>query len=89
MPYILVRHKVQDYAKWRPVYDQHDATRKSGGQQGHRVFRSADNPNEIVILLEWDTAAKARQFTQSPDLREAMERAGVTERPDIVFLNEA
>jgi len=29
---------------------------------------------------------KARQFTQSPDLKEAMQKAGVTGPPEIIFL---
>jgi hypothetical protein len=41
-----------------------------------------------VILLEWDEMDKARQFAQSEELREAMERAGVADQPDVYFLNE-
>jgi hypothetical protein len=25
MPYLLVRHTVEDYARWRPIYDEHAA----------------------------------------------------------------
>ncbi len=89
MPYILVRHKVADYAMWKPVYDEHAATRKAGGCLGTRVFRSADNPNEVVILAEWDNAENARQFAQSEDLRQKMQEAGVVDRPDVYFLDEA
>jgi heme-degrading monooxygenase HmoA len=89
MPYLLVRHKVEDYARWRPIYDEHGATRKASGSAGGRVFRSADNPNEVVILLEWDDLEKARQFAQSEDLRQTMQRAGVVDQPDVYFLNEA
>ncbi len=85
MPYILVRHKVQDYARWRPLYDEHGSPRKAVGCKGTQVFRSADDPNEIIILLEWDDLAKARRFTQSPDLRDTMQRAGVLGKPDIYF----
>ena len=92
MPYLLVHHKVEDYARWRPMYDEHAATRKAGGASGTaagRVFRSATNPNELVILLEWDDLEKARQFAHSEDLRQTMQRAGVVDQPDVYFLNEA
>jgi heme-degrading monooxygenase HmoA len=88
MPYILVRHKVQDYAKWKTVYDEHGATRKARGSKGARLFRNADNPDEVVVLVEWDNIEKARQFAQSDDLRQAMQRAGVADRPDVYFLEE-
>jgi heme-degrading monooxygenase HmoA len=88
MPYLLVRHKVQDYAKWKPVFDEHSATRKVSGSQGGRLFRNAHDPNETVVLFEWDDLEKARQFAQSQDLQQAMQRAGVADQPDIYFLEE-
>lgn len=71
------------------MFDEHNATRKASGSKGGYVFRNADDSNELVALLEWDDLAKARQFTQSEDLKEAMQRAGVAGPPDIRFLDEA
>jgi hypothetical protein len=88
MPYVLVRHKVKDFAKWKPVYDAHGAARKAGGSKGARLFRNIDKPKETVILLEWSDIGQARSFAKSKDLREAMKRAGVTDKPDIYFLDE-
>ena len=88
MPYMLIRHKVKDYPKWKPVFDEHGKARKASGSKGGPLLRSADDPNNLVILLQWDDLAKARQFPQSQDLRAAMERAGVADRPDIHFLEE-
>jgi len=88
MPYLLVRHKVADYAKWKLFFDQHGATRQASGSQGGRLLRNANDPNELVILFEWDDLEKARQFSQSNDLREIMQRAGVVDQPDIYFLEE-
>lgn len=88
MPYVLIRHKVRDYAKWKPMFDKHGSTRKAGGCKGGHLFRSADDPNEVVVLFEWDNLGKARQFVQSKDLREVMERAGVADQPDMYFLDE-
>ena len=88
MPYLLVRHKVTDYATWKPVFDQHGTTRQANGSKGGRLFRNAQDPNEVVILLKWDDLEKARQFTQAQDLVETMQKAGVVGRPDIYFLEE-
>jgi quinol monooxygenase YgiN len=88
MPYVLIRHKVEDYAKWKSVFDEHGPARKASGCKGGQLLRSADNPNELVILLEWNEIANARQFVQSDDLRQAMQRAGVTGQPDVFFLDE-
>ncbi|MFQ5796750.1 MAG: cyclase [Candidatus Bipolaricaulia bacterium] len=88
MPYVLVRHKVEDYAKWKPVFDEHGATRKTYGSKGGYVFRNVDDPNEVVILIEGDDLEKIRQFAQSEDLRQTMQRAGVADQPDVYFLEE-
>ena len=88
MSYILVRSKVEDYAKWKPVFDEQRSFRKSSGSKGENVFRNADNPNELFVLLEWDNLERARQFAQSSELREAMQKAGVVDKPDINFLEK-
>jgi heme-degrading monooxygenase HmoA len=88
MPYIMIRHRVKDYATWKPVFDEHGATRKAKGSKGGHLFRSTDDPNEVVIVFEWDDMAKARQFLQSEDLREAMQQAGVSDQPSVYYLEE-
>ena len=88
MPFMFVRHNVEDYESWKPVFEEHGSTRRESGSKGVRLFRNADSPNETVILLEWDDLEKARRFAQSENLRETMERAGVADEPDIYFLEE-
>ena len=88
MPYVLIRHKVQDYAAWKAVFDEHGSARQGAGSKGGWLFRSADDPNELVVILEWDDLNNARQFVGSDDLRQAMERAGVADQPNIYFLDQ-
>jgi hypothetical protein len=38
--------------------------------------------------VEWDSLENARRFADAEDLREAMQRAGVTDEPDVYFLEE-
>ena len=89
MPYVMFHSKVEDYAKWKAVFDGNVNMRKEAGSKGGYLFQGADNPNELVIFLEWDDLDKARRFTASDELREAMQKAGVAGPPTIVFLNEA
>jgi len=44
-----------------------------------------DNPNEVILLFSAQDLDKAKAFAASPDLRERMEKAGVTDKPDIIF----
>lgn len=88
MAHMIIRHKVEDYGKWKAVFDAHSTTRKAGGCRGGHLFRNADNPNELIIVWDWDTLENARKFAASPDLREVMGKAGVSDRPDVYFLEE-
>jgi heme-degrading monooxygenase HmoA len=88
VPYSLARLKVEDYAKWKPVFDQIAPARKaSGGAKSGILFRDADNPNEITILIEWDTLENARNFIQSEDVKKSLKKSG-TIKSDFYFLNE-
>jgi quinol monooxygenase YgiN len=90
MVYLYVRHRVEDYARWREGYDNHAAARQAGGATDEAyVMRNVDDPNEITIILGWSDLQKARAFTQSASLKEAMQNAGVTGQPEIRFLEAA
>jgi heme-degrading monooxygenase HmoA len=88
MPYLLVRQTVMDYEGWKSAFDAHGVTRQANGSRGGQVFRNASDPNELVVLLEWDVLENARQFAQSEEWREVMQRAGVVEHSTICFLKD-
>jgi len=88
MPYMLARHKVEDYAKWKSGFDKAVAMRKAGGEKSYQIFHTAEDPNDLVLLFEWDNLDNARKYMQSEELREAMQRGGVVGQPDICFLEE-
>jgi hypothetical protein len=86
MPYLLVRHTVKDYAKWKPFFDEDQSTRQKSGSKGGHLYLNSQNPNELIVVFEWDTLENARKFAESADLWEVMEKAGVIGKPDIYFL---
>jgi heme-degrading monooxygenase HmoA len=88
MATLLVRHKVKDYSKWKAVYDGFDSFRKENGVRGARVLRNTSKPNELVVLHEFDDMKKARKFAKSKELKEAMQRGGVADSPDVYFLHQ-
>ena len=86
MPALLIRHRVADHAAWKRVFDEQGATRWSNGCRGGQVFRNADDPDELVILLDWDDLRRARLYAQSDELLESLKRAGVADDPDLWIL---
>lgn len=90
MIYIYVRQSVEDYAKWREGYDNHAAARQASGATDETyVMRDVADPNNITVILGWSDLEKAKAFTQSASLKEAMQKAGVTGPPEIRFLEAA
>ena len=59
--------------------------RKSGG---YRLYsrKKTENPNEVILLFSAEDLDKAKAFAASDDLRQAMQKAGVSDKPDVYFL---
>ena len=88
MPYILIRHKVADFSKWKPAYEDHLSARQGAGLKELHLLRNVDDPHEVIIFLEAEDLQRAKDFAASADLREKMQATGVMDRPDIYFLEE-
>ena len=86
MGMMIVRHKVKDYDAWRPVFDADMKAQEAAGLTRPRVLRSADDPNELVILFDDMETAAAKEFAASDELKQKMMAAGVIDQPTIYFL---
>ena len=79
--FIITRIQVGDYATWRPMFDQ-DGPRAREKATSQRVFRSMDDPNEVFIQLEFDSAEDAqeaeRRLSQSGVLDRFADKHGPT-----------
>ena len=89
MIHVIVRHKVADFPRWKEAFDAHMSSRKAGGELGHRLFVSVDDPRDVTIVLDWDNLDRAKQFASSDDLKQVMQKAGVVGEPELRFLQEA
>lgn len=57
--FIITRIHVGDYDAWRPMFDQ-DRPRAREQAIAQRVFRSADDPNHVFVVLEFASLEDAR-----------------------------
>ena len=88
MTQLLIKHKVNDFAEWKSAFDGFAGFRKSAGEKSYKIMHPAENPNDLTILFGWDTQENAQSFLASDELKNAMQKAGVAEEPNIQFLNE-
>jgi hypothetical protein len=90
MIYIYFRQSVEDYARWKEDFDNHISARQAGGATDEAfVLRNVDDPNEITIILGWSDLKKAKAFTESASLQEAIKKAGVIGPSEVRFLEAA
>jgi heme-degrading monooxygenase HmoA len=73
MAYVLIEHLVGDYETFKQVYLDDEARRKRCGSKGGKVFRVSEDPNDIIIVLEWDSAERAHDWAKSLELDQAMQ----------------
>lgn len=85
---LLIKHKVNEYEVWKKVFDGFIETRRASGEKNWRIWHLHDNPNDLVLLFEWDSHENARSFMNNPELKQAMVDAGVSEPPEFYFLEE-
>ncbi len=88
MASMMVQHSVKDFAVWKKVYDSNVGLRTSNGELSDKVYQDAKDPNKLTIMFKWNSLANAQKFAQSPELKAAMEKAGVEGAPTTFFLNE-
>ena len=82
---LTIHLKVKDFNAWRTSYNGNEKNRVSAGITNGRVFRSADDPNDVVILQDVADFSKARTWLGSPEMKTAMEKSGVLGSPTIRF----
>jgi hypothetical protein len=63
MTTMLARIDVGDYEAWKPMFDQ-DPVQARKAATSHRVYRSTENPSEVFIQVEFDSADEARAARQ-------------------------
>lgn len=88
MARMLVQHKVKDYEEWKRVYDSVADLRSSNGELSDQIYRDVSDPNKLTVIFKWDSLENAQKYAQSPELKAAMEKAGVEGPPNINFLTE-
>jgi hypothetical protein len=82
---LTIHLKVKDYSSWRAGYDGREKSRLSAGITNGKVFRSDQDPNDLVIVQDVADVAKARAWLGSDEMKATMQKNGVIGSPTIRF----
>jgi hypothetical protein len=82
---VTVTQRVRDYDAWRPAFDGHASVRREHGLTNEAVFRGADDPNSILVVMDGPSRDAVLGFIADPSLKAVMETAGVISEPHVVI----
>jgi hypothetical protein len=85
MAFLLGVFDTRDFDTWKQMFDSDPAGRKQAGQ-GHRVFRSADDPNRAFISVEFASADDAKSFREKLLASGALDNVTIQTEPTVVEL---
>jgi hypothetical protein len=59
MPILRIQHPVPSYDGWKAAFDSDPVGRERSGVRRYQILRSLDDPNYVMIDLEFDTKSEA------------------------------
>lgn len=59
MVILRIEHRVPNYAGWKQAFDSDPVDRKGSGVRRYQILRGLDDPNDVMIDLEFDTKSQA------------------------------
>jgi hypothetical protein len=82
MSFMLTRIHVDDYDAWKPMFDS-DPPGARKQAKGHRILRSAEDPNELFIQVEFASPEDASAARERLLASGVLERVTVTAGPAV------
>ena len=86
MSHAIARVRVKDFDRFLETFSTRGAEkRREHGCRGVRVFRSVDDPNQVVNVFEWDRDG-IEAFMADPETPEIMRAGGLEAPPDFTYV---
>jgi hypothetical protein len=62
MPTLHIEHPITDFETWSAAFNGFAEARRRAGVRSHRVQQPVDDPNYVLVDLEFDTTEAAEAF---------------------------
>lgn len=76
MVILRIEHAVPDYETWKQAFESDPVGRKQSGVRRYQILRAVDDPNYVLIDLEFDTTSAAQALLAA--MREVWGRVEAT-----------
>ena len=65
MTIVRIEHSVPNFEKWKQAFDRDPADRKGCGVRRYQILRLRDDPNYVMIDLEFASIGEAEGFVRT------------------------
>jgi hypothetical protein len=62
MPVLQIEHAIRDFDAWKAAFDSDPLGREQGGVRQYRILQPIDDPNYVIVDLEFDNSVEADAF---------------------------
>ena len=62
MHVLRIEHPIRDFETWKGAFDRFSDFRQQSGVRRYQVLRPTDDPNYVIIELEFDSPSEAESF---------------------------
>lgn len=84
----LIHHQVEEEDKWMSAFHAALPLRSGAGEVSAEYGVIEGSPNTVYVLSTWPSVAAFQSFMADPDLKEAMQQAGVVGQPTVLILDQ-
>lgn len=64
MTTLHIENTIHDYDSWKTAFDKYDRVRADRGVRSYQIRRLSEDPQQIMIDLEFDDRAAAEAFSR-------------------------
>jgi hypothetical protein len=62
MHVLQIEHPIRDFDTWKGAFDRFSDKRQQSGVRRYQILRPTDDPNYVIIELEFDSPSEAEAF---------------------------
>lgn len=86
MAHAVARTRITDFDQFINTFQSRGkAKRAEMGSRGATVFKSIDDPNEVIVVFDWDRE-DVQRFLADAEGQEIMAEAGLEGPPEFTFV---
>ena len=83
MTVVMAKFEVDDFEAWKSGTSDRDPAGREGSATAAHVYRDTENPNDVIVSVEFETPEAARDFRARLESSGALDGVRLGHRPRI------